>query len=177
MRIILAVAGHLTVVSRRFKWCSKNFIWLIWFRPPPPSPHPATDHGFCALSTCLARVRAETLSGSARPKRSRCAGVAVYRWGPEPAQTRSAAAAGRSGHDAPIVAVYGGPGAAQSTKNAGLDCSEPQLRRRRRTPLPPPHARHLCPPPPINAADERARRLQKTECCHPCAPTLPWSGR
>ena len=58
---------------------------------------------------------------------------------PESAQRRSAAAPSRSCHDATVVAARGGPGAAQSTTNAGLDCSEPQLRHHCRTP-PPPHS-------------------------------------
>ena len=82
---------------------------------------------------------------------------------PEPAQRRSAAAPGRSGHDATAVAARGGPGPAHSTNIAALDCSEPQPRRRRRTP-PPPHARQLLrrhgpaadqPPPSVSTVSSR----------------------
>ena len=131
-------------------------------RPPPPPSHAAAARRPPPHAAARRLTHASSFGATAqqqppfatriRPprqpaqRRSAAApgrsGHAVYRWGPEPAQTRSAAAAGRSGHDAPIVAVYGGPGAAQSTKNAGLDCSEPQLRRRP-PPPPPPHARQL----------------------------------
>jgi len=126
------------------------------------TPQRAVDpRGSVHLSSPMpARARAETLSGSARPKRSRYAGrrrvwrsrsraidenrepcggpapaqstriaaldplgahTARCRWTPGSAQARSAAAHGRDGHDAPGDVVYDGRGAAQSTRIANLD--------------------------------------------------------